>query len=227
MERLLPLVEESKKLDLELEEVKEKKCDEMLKTLKILRTRLTDHSDITDEMQKRLDETSIDVEKKIVDTREKKNALAEKARVILNFNQLTLLRDYEPCMVPTKNVSNPDRIGGVIEGEKFAEILANLRKLPPEKFFEEKKKILQKKTLSMKVYNNEAQIKSVISQMQRAMDRARKLDDREFAIRKDELSVITMPPSPRPGMEEEFLHRFLLNPFLIDVLKKRITESKH
>jgi hypothetical protein len=231
IDALLPLLDEAGRLEEEEKQVKSESFPRYYAVLVKLKARLEKHSDITDELQEELDRVSLPSEKKIAAIRLAWGKLVQKVKLILTPNQKTLLLNYEPCMVPTPNISQPDRIGGVVDSQKLALQLARMRKMTPPQFQAARKKILDEKRLRMSVNNTDYQTRSVLRQMEKAMDDARAMDDAEFALKKDELANINLPgrinpayTAPAPfnpdNKEDEFISRYLLNPSLSPPLRK-------
>lgn len=226
MKRMMPLVEESALLEKELADAKRACFVDFNKALVKIRTRLESHNDITEELQEELDRASLPLEKLEAKRRDRMKILSRQVLDILNDNQKFILNSYEPCMVPTPNISEPERIGGVIGAQEFGEQLDFMRKMPPDTYLAARKKLIDDKVRQMKVFNADFQIRSVVSQMEKAMDEARKMDDVEFQLNRDRLATVRMPPSKREGMEEEFASRYLLNPYLYRIFKNRTEKEK-
>lgn len=222
MQKMSPLLEESRTMESGLRKIKEERLARYNRILASLRERLMSHNDITEEQQKSLDEISLPIDRVVAANRDRMRILIGKVKEILNENQRLLLCRYEPCMVPTPNVSDPERIGGVVDSQKFGLELERLRKLDQKAYEKAKKECLDEKTMRMKVFNTREQIGSVISQMEKAMDMARTLDDAEFQMRRDELAAVKMPAAIRQDVEDDFICRYMLNPFLIEVFRKRM-----
>lgn len=226
MQKMIPLIKQAEEADMRLKKARAEHLKRYNRVLETLRARLSSHNDITDKMQKSLNKASDPVERAMVYKRDILSKLTPKIKAILTANQRHMLSNYEPCMVPTPNVSNPERIGGTVDSQKFAKWLAWIRKMDEEEYQKEKRKMLDEKRRMMKVYNTDHQIKSVILQMDKAAVTARNLSDVEFEMRKDRLADIRMPVSTRKGREDEFIRRYLLNPFLIGIYKQRIKKAE-
>ncbi len=227
MNELLPLVEESKKLDEELEKVNMENSKGLMKVIAKIKKQLMVENSIDQDLQDELDKYQVPIYKKLAEIRKKKRELIEKVKTILNPNQIKIIEAYEPCIVPNEDASDPERIGGTVPEDRFMEILEKIRKMPEDKYQQEKDKILKQKWIMMDAYNTDQQKEAVLSQMENAMDKARKLSDEEFEIQKKELAKIAMPTSGPPWNSrlDEFIDRFLLNPFMIEYIKAHTKEK--
>ncbi len=222
MRLMIPLLEESARLEDAVRQAKAEGYPRFNETLSDIRDRLEIHNSITDPMQKRLDQVTLAIDSAIARMRVGKDEMAGQVSGILNENQRLMVGLYEPCMVPTPNISNPERIGGVVDSEKFAAELSRLRKMPRDEYLKEREKILSEKKLRMKVFNTDHQINTVIGLMEKAMDASRDLSDLEFEIQKHQLADIPMPQNPRPDIKKDFIIHYLLNPYLLDVYRQRL-----
>jgi len=225
MEKMLPIVENVKKAEDELKSARDTHYREYITVLKEMRTQLMKSNSITDAQQEKLNRVSAEIDKKTANLRDAINRSIPEIKDILNENQHAIIDGYEPCIVPTKDVSHPERIGGIGDGEDFEDMLRYIRTVSDKDYPRVKQEILKKREEMMKVYNDDFQIKSVLKQIETSMDRAREIDSTQFEIEKDELSRVLIPPSGRPG--DEFYRNYLLNPFMIEILKQRIKMSVH
>ncbi|MCD4783552.1 MAG: hypothetical protein K8T10_06950 [Candidatus Eremiobacteraeota bacterium] len=221
MEKMIPIVERVKKADEELKSARDSHYSEYITVLKEMRSQLLENSSITDAQQEKLNRASMEIDKKSANLRDVVNKSIPEIKDVLNVNQHAIINGYEPCIVPTKDVSHPERIGGLGDGEDFEDMLRYIRKVPDKDYPRVKLEILKKREGMMKVHNNDLQIKSVLKQIETSMDKARELDSTQFEIEKDELSRVLIPPAGRPG--DEFYRNYLLNPFMVRMLKNKLS----
>lgn len=221
MEKMIPIVQQVKKADEELKSARDSNYSKYIAVLKEMRSQLLKESSITDAQQEKLNRASMEIYKKSANLRDVINRSIPEIKDILNENQHVIINGYEPCIVPSKDVSHPERIGGLGDGEDFEEMLMYIRTVPQKDYPRVKREILKKREEMMKVYNNDLQIKSVLKQLETSMDKAREIDPTQFEIEKDELSRILIPPAGRPG--DEFYRNYLLNPFMIKILKNKLS----
>lgn len=225
MKDLLPLAEESEKIQGDLNRVMQENYSEVIASMKDLQDRLLDYEDATDQQQKRLDKCSMPIYRQIAENKDKIKALAGKVRNILNENQREILLTYEPCVVPQQRDSQPERIGGYSGGENFAENLDEARKMKEDEYKKYKNDLLGKQRILLKTFNTPQQIESVLAQMGKAMDESRKLSDVEYEIKRSQLSSIDMPSRVKQGdnrEEEVIITRYLLNPYMKTIITHKL-----
>lgn len=229
MKKLLPLVEQADRSERELQAIKAKNYAPFMQVMRDIREHLMTNTGITEELQERLDKYSIPVYEKMAKNKDEIQKLVGEVKKILNENQLQIIANYEPCIAPNASAADPERIGGVGGGEAFVELLEKMRGMPEKEYQKEKKRILDHKRMMMKAYNTPEQIESVLRQMENSMDRARKMSDVDFQLHGGELGDIVMPKSGRPkgvNMTDEFIARFLLDPIMIDYIKRKMGEER-
>jgi hypothetical protein len=229
LKALLPIAEESEKMEKDLNEAMKAKYSEVISSMKDLREHLLDHEDATDRQQNRLDKCSMPIYGKIADHKDRMKVLTGKVKSILNVNQLEILLTYEPCIVPQQRDSQPERIGGYSGGENFAEKLDEARNMKDDEYKKYKSDLLDKQRIFLKTFNDQKQIEAVINQMGKALDEARKLPEVEYEIKRKELSSINMPSRVKPGAtgqeEEVIITRYLLNPYMKTIITHKINNK--
>lgn len=222
MKRLLPLVKEMNEINLDLSSLMKKNYPHIIGVMKNMKKRLLTHTSITEEQQKELDKYAVPVYEKMAYKRDRTKILVRKVKEILNPNQIEIIAAYEPCIVPDANVTDPQKIGGVGGDESFGELLDEIRSMPEDEYRKLKREYLGRKEKMMKVYNSDEQIRTVISQLDNSMEKARKMTDIDFQLHKSELMNISMPRSQPPGVNlvDEAIIKFLLNPVMMEIAPK-------
>ena len=225
MRAILPLVKEMNKINGEIRELMAKNYVHIISVMKDMRNRLMTEVSVEDEQQKKLDKYAFPIYEKMAYRRDRVKVLTGKIKLILNPNQIKIIESYEPCIVPDGKVTDPQRIGGVGGDETFGELLEDIREMNDEEYKKYKKEYLDKKEMMMKVYNTPRQIRTVITQLENSMDKARKMDDMDFELKKGELMNISMPRPIKPGnvnLVDEAISKFLLNPVMIKYIEMRL-----
>jgi hypothetical protein len=226
--KLLPLVEEAKTMQDQFLSAQEKDGKELIATLAQIRSMLVKREPITDNEQNRLNKASWETDKITAENRAKTEKLVKDAKSIFTENQIVLIEEYQPCMTPNRSLCQQDRIGEAKDGWRFQEAVERLRKLPKEQFEAEKEKLIVEEETRRKAYYSDEQTDNIIRQMETAIDKARKMDDNEFEMCKIELAKIEMPAIGAPkgkNIVDEAIARFILNPGILDVLRKRANEK--
>ena len=225
MKSLLPLVKEMNEINLNLTSLMQKNYPHIIAVMKDMKKRLMTHTAITEEQQKELDKYAIPIYEKMAEKRDKTKVLLQKAKGILNPNQVQIIASYEPCIVPDGRVTDPQKIGGVGGDESFGELLDEIRDMPEDEYKKLKKEYLDRKEKLMKVYNTERQIRVLINQLDDSMEKARKMNDMDFELHKSELMNISMPRSQKPqnvNIVDEAVVKFLLNPVMMEYIENKL-----
>lgn len=227
MKRLLPLVKEMNEINLDLSSLMQKNYPYIIVVMKDMKKRLMTHTAITEEQQKELDKYAVPIYEKMAEKRDKTKVLLQKAKGILNPNQIQIIASYEPCIVPDGRVTDPQRIGGVGGDESFGELLDEIRDMPEDEYKKLKKEYLDRKEKLMKVYNTERQIRVLINQLDDSMEKARKMNDMDFELHKSELMNISMPRAQKPqnvNLVDEAVGKFLLNPVMMEYIENKLKD---
>lgn len=228
MERLLPLVKEMNEINLDLSSLMRKNYPHIISVMKDMKKRLLTHTAITEDQQKELDRYAVPVYEKMAYKRDRTKMLVRKVKEILNPNQTEIIAAYEPCIVPDGNVTDPQKIGGVGGDESFGELLDEIRDMPEDEYRKLKKEYLSRKEKMMKVYNSDTQIRTVISQLNNSMEKARRMTDIDFQLHKGGLMNISMPRSQPPNVNlvDDAVIKFLLNPVMVEFIENKIKKQK-
>ncbi|MCE1246533.1 MAG: hypothetical protein LWY06_07815 [Firmicutes bacterium] len=227
--KLIPVVEEAGRMQSELAEIRSKNNEEVMATMAQIRKMLVNREPITDNEQSRLNKATWEIDKKIAENRSKLQELVRTAKKILTDNQIVLIDEYQPCITPNRSLCQQDRIGEAKDGWRFQETMERLRKLPEAQYKAEKEKLVEEEETRRKAYYNSEQVDFVVGQMETALDKSRKMDDNEFEMCKIELAKINLPPAGAPkgkNITDEAVARFLLNPGILDLMRKRADEKQ-
>lgn len=222
---LLKITEEVKKMDDDIQALNDRKYNEMHKILSEMRTQLMSSNDLSEDLKREFHKSEREIKEKRVAYEDRMKELNKKVKGILNANQLVMLKEYQPCLVPVKNISNPERIGQASGGERQIKLLERARKIPNDKYAEFKQIVREKTEKAVKLHiRDEKEREQAIRNMSEAMDKARKMNDTEFEINKQQLADSMIPQKKNKGenVEEKFIGRFLLNPGLTAILKQKI-----
>lgn len=222
---LLKVTEEVKKMDDDMQALNDRKYNEMHKILSDMRSQLMTSNDLSENLKRDFHKADKEIKEKRVAYEDRMKELNKKVKGILNANQLVMLKEYQPCLVPVKNISNPERIGQASGGERFIKLLDRARKVPDDRYAEFKQTVTEKTKETIKLHiRDEKDRDQAIKNMITAMDKARKMNDTEFEINKQQLADSMVPQKKNKGenVEEKFIGRFLLNPGLTAILKQKI-----
>ena len=224
-QKLLKITEEVKKMDDDMQALNDRKYNEMHKILSEMRSQLMTSNDLSENLKREFHKADREIKEKRVAYEDRMKQLNKNVKGILNANQLVMLKEYQPCLVPVKNISNPERIGQASGGERQIKLLERARKVPNDRYAEFKQIVKERTEKAVKLHiRDEKERKQAIDNMFVAMDKARKMSDTEFEINKQQLADSMIPQKKNKGknVEEKFIDRFLLNPGLTAILKQKI-----
>lgn len=227
MQQMLLIARDVKKSDDELKNLYEKKYNEMHSVLQEMRSQLMKNTDISDDLKKRYHGAESEIRAKQVANTDKQKEWGIKMQSILNDNQKILLKEYQPCLVPVRNIANPERIGQAGGNERIVKMLGIIRKMPDDKYVQAKQKFLDKTKERIKmVVQEDSEREKALKNVESAMEKSRKMTDEEFEIKKDELADGIIPKKVKPAnVESNFTRQFLLNPNLVSILEAKLKSA--
>ena len=224
MKELLSVAQEVKRMDDKQKALHDRKYNSMYKILSEMRTQLMSSNDLSRDLKHRYHNEQREIKENRADYDDRIKELEVKVKTILNENQLVMLKEYQPCLVPVKSISNPERIGQAGGGERFIKLLEHARRVPPERYSEFKQHVLTKTKEKIRLHVREdEERKRVVQNISSAMDKARNMSDTDFEINKQELADSMVPQHKNKGnVEKRFIKQFLLNPGLVAILQQKM-----
>lgn len=148
-----------------------------------------------------------------------------KLQTILTSNQIVMAANFVPCIVPVQSLTNPERIGQADGNSKFEKSLERIRTAPPAKI-QTMTSRLQTQTAELwaKKKHPKYEIDAVIAQIPSVIEKARNMDDAEFALKKCELAqIIAVPAKIAQGAGlDKRITEYLLSPNLAPILESRL-----
>jgi hypothetical protein len=160
--------------------------------------------------------------------------LENKLKGELTENQMCIIDDFKPCLIPPKNLKDPARVGQAKgDASMVIDWLERIRNVPDrrypfarERFINEYidryEKIIE--VLTQEKKNEE------INRVSRILDEARNLSSIDFEMKKEELGkqlIIEKEQNPiKRKYEVGKIGRILLDTRLIPILEKRLFASK-
>ncbi|MCD4785794.1 MAG: hypothetical protein K8T10_18400 [Candidatus Eremiobacteraeota bacterium] len=240
MEKLLPVIKESKKARENLKKSIEKQEPEFNKNLKEMKEQLLDSNDVAKDLKKKFQASKKEIINEIKAYETEMKSLASKAKGILNENQIVLVGEYKPCLIPIRSISNPERIGQADGGEKLGKLMEKIRKIPDDRYSKVREKILARtdEKLKKKIKDDQKRA-SFVKKLGEAMDKVRLMTDEDYEMKKDKLfkgletveekaktmSKKSKKRKRKKSKEEKYIGRFLLNPDIIPILEYKIKKA--
>ena len=229
VKRLIPIVQEAEKLHREAKREMENYRERALPIYTDMREELSHNIDVSDDMKKRFNEHYHKGEIKKEELEKRLEDLVDRAENVLNENQLVMLGEYQPCHIPQRSVTHPERIGQVSDNFHIIQILSKLRQLPDDKFNEKKPVIEEKlrKKLNKKI-KDPVKKEEVFNKVMSLVHRVRAMNNEQFEIEKERMIEDIKPLVKNKyevNLEElkrNYIRRFLLNPGTLDILKERV-----
>jgi len=186
---------------------------------------------------RKLHESIEEINKTRWEAQKKINAIAQEQYALLTDSQKKIMSNFTPCFIPPTDFRNPERVGQAAADTSFVEKeLKDLRNTPEDKRKEAQEKAVFRITrhVMYKKYipyseENEAKVRKEISEkLQSAAYKMVPLKDADFELEKKKLasSIFVL----KIDNSEEALcwkiSRYILNPGVADVLKKRAAASE-
>jgi hypothetical protein len=145
---------------------------------------------------------------------------------VLNENQICLVSEFIPCLIPIKNLTNPERIGQAQNTQGAERMLAQARAASEEQIAammpraqERLEALLRHKHLPA------AEIEAKVAELPRVLAEARAMSDTEFELKKTELVKRVAPPEPTavegPALDQR-IAQYLLAANLLPIFEQRI-----
>lgn len=152
------------------------------------------------------------------------------ARKILNKNQLRIISEYMPCIIPWSTVKAPERIGQSGSIAKLEKILDKLRTLKGDEYKKEKRLFLIELDWRLRIdrHEDDKTRQILVRKIDEKIDKICKLPENEYQIRKEDLAQSIRPPDldilpPRVGEElNEYIAEYILNPANIEYLQYQL-----
>jgi hypothetical protein len=148
---------------------------------------------------------------------------AEEVRAILDDNQLYLLENFQPCLIPPKG---PVRIGQNPSNFRGSKLLERIRKIPFYKYESKKYEIVDRlieRFVLLHPYLKEKELKKAGEEFIGIMDEARALNEVDFKLQKQDIILRVkeiLKKDKNVDVEKKIAH-FLLHPSIIPILEER------
>ena len=150
----------------------------------------------------------------------------------LTENQMCIIDDFKPCLIPTKNLRDPARVGQA-KGDASREVsaLEKIKDVPPKRYPKIKEKFIEKyieeyeKKIAVLSGEDKEKEKNHVASV---LDNVRSMTKVDFEMNKEklgqELLLDKMKPAKRKKYDLGKAGRTLLETGLIPILEKRIAQ---
>jgi hypothetical protein len=169
--------------------------------------------------------------------------LEQRAIAVLAPAQRVVLEEFKPCLIPPKNLKNPVRAGQAANRERGVELIGKLRRLPEPTYNAKIDEIAEKRLEMYEKHRGKLSAKertASIARFKSTVGRARKMDDTNFQLEKEELAKQIEPRDDLAALlekaevvrSEKFGKlgkggRFLLSPAAIGIYEERVNGTSH
>ena len=169
--------------------------------------------------------------------------LEQSAIAVLMPAQRVVLEEFKPCLIPPRNLKNPVRAGQAGNRERGVELIGNLRRLPEPIYNAKIDEIAEKRLDMYEKHRGKLSTKERIASIARfksTLGRARKMDDTNFQLEKEELAKQIEPKDNLAAVLEKVDSvraerfgklgkggRFLLSPAAIGIYEERVSGTPH
>ena len=151
----------------------------------------------------------------------------KKAEAILTDAQKKVLENYKPCLLPTKDLRNPARIGQAGHGSHFINMLRRSRNVPDEKLEEMIERIWKKSERKVRrKLKDDSAVKKHKDVLIEVIAEARNMSEAEFEINKEFLIKRIIPEKPKKEFKKHGPGkvRFLVRPGLVAIYQKLLAK---
>jgi len=167
---------------------------------------------------------------------------------ILLESQVEVINNFNPCLIPPKDLKDPVRAGQAANSEQGLDMLRRIRKIPPEVYEEKKPEIVERHLEMIQKHTgklNDDEKKREAERLMKVLDKARAMSDKDFELNGPDLAKEFISESKKNlekdkelQKELEKIHqerrggpsrtgRFLINPKIMPILEKRLELMKN
>lgn len=160
---------------------------------------------------------------------------------VLFISQKEVLYDYNPCLIPPKNLKDPVRVGQAKDDAQEIRMLENFRSIPDDKWQKNKNSIIDKTIAEIeeKVQLTANEKKEFKTKLVEVIDKVRAMSDVDFELEKkdiakelaflDKVEVLKKELKEFSGKENvvcDKIKQFLLSNKIIPLLEIRLQQLK-
>lgn len=185
-----------------------------------------------DDLARRVHQSQAPIHKELQEHQKKMLLLVDDVRRILNENQIELLRDYKPCLIPPYNPSSASIGQSSVDPGPTVRMLERIRSLRPRAWNARKHRIIEQMAEHALFYGHVQLTAEDKGQLLQLMEQARALPDVQWEGQKTVLarkvrSLLERDSRPKGDLElARKIGQFMLNPRLAPILEGRLDKSR-
>ena len=160
----------------------------------------------------------------------------EAVRTALTDAQQQVLLDYNPCLVPPKDLKDPVRVGQAHDRSGAVRMMERLRDIPEKKLGHAVDETMRQVENRHGAFPEEER-DAVRARLAEMVDRIRAMSDGEFALAKNDLAVESEFLDRKKAIEDETnatpesvvaqkIRKHLLHPRIVPVLEERLADLR-
>lgn len=167
---------------------------------------------------------------------------------VLIESQVEIINNFNPCLIPPKDLKDPVRAGQAANSEQGLDMLRRIRKMPPDVYEDRKSEIIDRHLENIQKHLgklNDDEKKRESERLMKVMDKARAMPDKDFELNGPDLAREFFNDSKKTLEKDKELQkeadkirqerhggptrlgRFLLNPRIVSILEKRLELMKN
>jgi len=228
--KLVPLVREA----CEQDEAFEGALSDAEQSMGTVLVKMRDELAASGSLKKDTQRTFMEAERKVAQARFEvitaKKRLVGEVKSLLSENQQVLVKQYEPCLVPTQSQANPDRIGQAGGNSMLLRILEDAREAPEEEYPEFRERFLENTRRMITLHRPDLDVEEELERHGRILDEAREMSDEDFELKKSRMAEEFRKPGGPPAkggaragsadLLERNIEQFMLNRYALALLTK-------
>lgn len=234
---IIKYAEEAKTIRESVEKEYESKKLELKTALTELRDNLYDKNlKPPQEVERHASELNHEALKMKEETIKQLREIEEKVKSVLTPGQIEIVQNFKPCLIPPKDLKNPERAGQAFDSSPAEKLLERARLIPDSRYETARYRIADEYIKKIELHigemsNSEKEAKTKI--LLETIEMARQMSDEEFALNKSDLALKIRPDKEidrlalkKSRKDLSSLGRFLLDEKVIPILQKRLEASE-
>jgi hypothetical protein len=223
LDRILPIVREDAAERAELERRHDAAEPALVAAARQLRAELNDGFNSTPETEQawgRVHGPLLEMAERYAQRHQQRVAAAAQA---LTPNQMALLAQYKPCVVPIKDYKDPARIGQAVASSAVEKALERVREMPERMFQRTRERRQQMMAERLHKYYKPEEIPAKVQEFEQAAIQVRAMSEVEFQAKRSEIAERLAPPEHIAAGRElgGRVGAFLVSPAALPILEHK------